>query len=320
MIDFLLGLYLAALALRGWVRGFVRELFDLAGLLVGLAVSFRLSGPVGDFLSEAFGVTPEWARIGAGVALFIVVGVVLAIGAGALTRVMRLPGLNLANRVFGAGFALGWGVLLVVLIASLLRALPMPAPVDDALDDSVVVTTLTDGVAGSVFDRLVGDDVLTALRDLKTALGSRRLLLQGDEKVEFGETDPSSLEVDDEAARLVFELLNETRAEEGVPPLAWSEGLAAVALGHAEEMYVAGYVSHLSPVTGRVEDRVAAAGIRLATLGENLALAASARAVHDGLAASPGHRANMVNPAFDRAGIAAVRGPLGLMVVEVFGG
>ena len=320
MIDFLLGLYLAALALRGWVRGFVRELFDLAGLLVGLAVSFRLSGPVGDFLSEAFGVTPEWARIGAGVALFIVVGVVLAIGAGALTRVMRLPGLNLANRVFGAGFALGWGVLLVVLIASLLRALPMPAPVDDALDDSVVVTTLTDGVAGSVFDRLVGDDVLTALRDLKTALGSRRLLLQGDEKVEFGETDPSSLEVDDEAARLVFELLNETRAEEGVPPLAWSEGLAAVALGHAEEMYVAGYVSHLSPVTGRVEDRVAAAGIRLATLGENLALAASARAVHDGLAASPGHRANMVNPAFDRVGIAAVRGPLGLMVVEVFGG
>lgn len=320
MIDFLLGLYLAALALRGWVRGFVRELFDLAGLLVGLAVSFRLSGPVGDFLSEAFGVTPEWARIGAGVALFIVVGVVLAIGAGALTRVMRLPGLNLANRVFGAGFALGWGVLLVVLIASLLRALPMPAPVDDALDDSVVVTTLTEGVAGSVFDRLVGDDVLTALRDLKTALGSRRLLLQGDEKVEFGETDPSSLEVDDEAARLVFELLNETRAEEGVPPLAWSEGLAAVALGHAEEMYVAGYVSHLSPVTGRVEDRVAAAGIRLATLGENLALAASARAVHDGLAASPGHRANMVNPAFDRVGIAAVRGPLGLMVVEVFGG
>ena len=320
MIDFLLGLYLAALALRGWVRGFVRELFDLAGLLVGLAVSFRLSGPVGDFLSEAFGVTPEWARIGSGVALFIVVGVVLAIGAGALTRVMRLPGLNLANRVFGAGFALGWGVLLVVLIASLLRALPMPAPVDDALDDSVVVTTLTDGVAGSVFDRLVGDDVLTALRDLKTALGSRRLLLQGDEKVEFGETDPSSLEVDDEAARLVFELLNETRAEEGVPPLAWSEGLAAVALGHAEEMYVAGYVSHLSPVTGRVEDRVAAAGIRLATLGENLALAASARAVHDGLAASPGHRANMVDPAFDRVGIAAVRGPLGLMVVEVFGG
>ncbi len=320
MIDFLLGLYLAALAIRGWMRGFVRELFDLAGLLVGLAVSFRLSGPVGDFLSEAFGVTPEWARIGAGVALFIVVGVVLAIGAGALTRVMRLPGLNLANRVFGAGFALGWGVLLVVLIASLLRALPMPAPVDEALDDSVVVTNLTEGVAGSVFDRLVGDDVLTALRDLKSALGSRRLLLQGDEKVEFAETDPSSLEVDDEAARLVFELLNETRAEEGVPPLAWSKGLAAVALGHAEEMYEAGYVSHLSPVTGRVEDRVAAAGIRLATLGENLALAASARAVHDGLAASPGHRANMVNPAFDRVGIAAVRGPLGLMVVEVFGG
>ncbi len=320
MIDFLLGLYLAGLAIRGWVRGFVRELFDLAGLVVGLVVSFRLSAPVGDFLSEAFGVTPEWARIGAGIALFIVVGVVLAIGAGALTKVMRLPGLNLANRLFGAAFALGWGVLLVVLLVSLLRALPMPPVVDEALDDSVVATNLTRGPAGSLFDRLVGDDVLTALGDLRDVLGSKRLLLEGDQRVELTAVDPASLEVDEDAARLVFGLLNETRAEEGVAPLAWSDGLAGVALGHAREMYERGYVSHLSPVTGRVEDRVAAAGIRLARLGENLALAASARAVHDGLASSPGHRANMVNPAFDRVGIAAVRGPLGVMVVEVFGG
>ena len=32
MIDFLLGLYLAGLAVRGWLRGFVKELLDLIGL------------------------------------------------------------------------------------------------------------------------------------------------------------------------------------------------------------------------------------------------------------------------------------------------
>ena len=322
MLDFILGLYLAGLLVRGWVRGFVRELFDLAGLIVGLAVSFRLSGPVGDFLSEAFGATPEWARIGAGVALFVIVGVVMSIAAGALTKVMRLPGLNLANRVFGAGLAVAWGVLLIVLLTTLLRALPMPAAVDETMDTSVVITNLAgpDGIAATAFDRLVGDEVLTALGDLEAALGRHRVLLEGDERVEFAAATEADLEVDDDAARLVFELLNETRASDGVAPLAWSDGLAEVALAHAVEMYTHGYVSHLSPVTGRVDDRVKAAGIRLSTIGENLALAASARAVHDGLVASPGHRANMVNPAFDRVGIAAVKGPLGVMVVEVFGG
>lgn len=322
MLDFVLGIYLAGLLIRGWLRGLIRELFDLAGLIVGLAVSFRLSGPLGDFLSEAFGVTPEWARIGSGVALFVIVGVVMAVAAGALTKVMRLPGLNLANRVFGAGLAAAWGILLIVLLSTLLRALPMPPAVDEAMDESVVITNLAgpDGIATTAFDRLVGDEVLTALGDLEEALGRRRVLLEGDERVEFASTPADELEVDENAAQVIFELLNETRASAGVAPLAWSDGLAEVALDHAREMYTLGYISHLSPVTGRVDDRLAAAGIRLSTVGENLALASSARAVHEGLVSSPGHRANMVNPAFDRVGIAAVHGPLGVMVVEVFGG
>jgi hypothetical protein len=45
VIDFLLGLYLAGLAVRGWLRGFVKELLDLVGLIVGLVVAFRVSAP-----------------------------------------------------------------------------------------------------------------------------------------------------------------------------------------------------------------------------------------------------------------------------------
>ena len=32
MIDFVLGIYLATLAVRGWLRGLVKELVDLIGL------------------------------------------------------------------------------------------------------------------------------------------------------------------------------------------------------------------------------------------------------------------------------------------------
>ena len=61
-----------------------------------------------------------------------------------------------------------------------------------------------------------------------------------------------------------------------------------------------------------------AAGIPSRTVGENLALAATARTVHDGLMDSPGHKANILGSGFTRVGIGAIRGPLGIMVVQVF--
>src|SRR5665811_1779639 len=105
MLDFLLGIGLAALAVRGWLRGFVRELLDLVGLVVGAAIAFRLSGPMGGFLSDRFGASPEWGRIGAGIALFILFGASMTVLAHFLSKVTRLPGLTLINRVLGAGVA-----------------------------------------------------------------------------------------------------------------------------------------------------------------------------------------------------------------------
>ena len=55
-------------------------------------------------------------------------------------------------------------------------------------------------------------------------------------------------------------------------------------------------------------------------VGENLALASSTRAVHDGFVKSESHRNNILEPSYDRVGVAAVNGPYGLMIVQVFGG
>lgn len=322
MLDFLLGLYLAGLLLRGWIRGFVKELLDLVGLVLGVIVAFRLSGPFGDLIADRFGVTPEWARIGAGIALFIIVGLGLAVVAHLLGKVMRLPGLNLSNRLLGAGFAVAWGITILLVVVSLLRALPMPSAVDGALEDSTIVGALAspESPTQKVFQDLAGDNVLDTLLALEPLIGNRRLVLDEDDRVEIEAADPSEIEVRIDEARTSFELVNDARIEAGVDPLAWSDSLAAVALSHAREMYLEGYVSHVSPTTGTVGDRVRAEGLRLVVVGENLALAASPRAVHAGFMESEGHRENVLRPRFDRLGVAAVRGPLGLMVVQVYGG
>lgn len=322
MIDFLLGLYLAGLAVRGWLRGFVKELLDLIGLILGLVVAFRVSAPLGDFISDRFDVTPEWARIGAGIALFLLVGAGLSMVAHYLAKVMRLPGLNLANRLAGSGFALAWGVALVLVVASILRALPMPATVDEQLDDSAVVSVLAspDSLTQQAFQRVVGDDVLDTLLALGPLIGERNVVLDGDDSIEIPPASEDELVADPAAADEIFLLVNDARARAGSAPLAWSDSLAAVAMGHVMDMYTNGFVSHVSPTTGTIGDRVRAARIPLATVGENLALAATPRAVHAGFMESDGHRANILRTSFDRVGVAAVDGPLGLMVVQVFGG
>lgn len=317
MIDVVVGIGMVALLIRGWVRGLVREVLDFAGLVLGVIVAFRMSGPFGDFLAERFDFAPELARLGAGLVLMLVVGSGMGLLAHGLGMVARLPGLSLPNRMLGAAFSGLWGVLLILVVVSLLRLVPA---VDDTLEGSVVGTVASGPVASAIVGSIVGDDVLDAVLSLESRLGARRVVLEGDDRVEIDRADPDELTDHPGDAESLYLMLNETRLDEGQAPVAWSSELAGVALGHAREMYLDGYVSHFSPVTGRAGDRVVAAGLRFRVVGENLALAASARSIHAGFLESPGHHENLVRAEFDQVGIAAVAGPLGLLVVEVYAG
>jgi hypothetical protein len=295
---------------------------DLAGLIVGIALAFRFSGLVGDGLAEWLGISPEMGRLVGGVAIFIVIGIGASFAAHYLQKVFTLPGLALTNRLFGGGLALAWALFVAMLLLSLLVVIPLPDAVGESIEESNVASALTDpeSFPQRMFHTLAGDRVLEALLNLDELVGREKVILEEDETLEIPSADPEELRRDEAAAEDIFELLNRARIEEGLDPLAWSAPLAEVGEGHATEMYVEGYFSHISPVTGTVADRMADAGIPYLVVGENLALAATARTAHEGLMDSPGHRANIVGERFTRVGIGVIRGPYGLMVVQVFSG
>ncbi len=322
MIDFILGIYFAGLALRGWLRGFVREGMDLLGLVVGIALAFRFSGWAGDWMSEVFGVSPETGRLLGGIVVFLLVGIATAVVAHQLHRVFTLPGLALTNRLMGSGVALAWALVLSMLLLSILVVLPLPQSLSDGIEESNVASWLTDpeSVPQRIFQFVAGDRVLEALLNLERTVGAEKVIVQQDETLAIPPAQPDDLRVEESAADQIYELLNRSRIEAGLDPVAWSDALAAVGEAHAREMYVEGYFGHTSPTTGTIGDRVEAAGIPFLVVGENLALAATSRTVHEGLMESPSHRTNILNPAFTQVGIGVVRGPLGLMVVQVFSG
>jgi len=322
MIDALLVALLLFLAVRGWFRGLVREALDLAGLLVGTVLAFRLGPLLGGVISSVANISPDTGRVAGGLVILVATGVAAAFLARALEPRVRRPGINLIDRAGGATLAAGWGAFLLMVLLSLLLVLPLPAAVGRQLDGSAVTRFLTApaGVPQEAFHTLAGDRVIQSLLRLREAVGESEMTVTDDDSVKIPAADPADLFADPVAASAVFDLLNRARVDAGLAPLAWSSALSEVAAGHAREMYVEGYFSHHSPKTGTVGDRLETAGITYSRAGENLALAATVTRVHDGLLGSPPHRENILRPEFRRVGVAVITGPLGLMTVQVFTG
>jgi uncharacterized membrane protein required for colicin V production/uncharacterized protein YkwD len=313
VLDFILGLSIAGLLVRGWLRGFVREILDLVGLIVGLWVAIRLSAPFGDYLTTSFGVTPEVARIGAGVALFLLFGVSMSVAAHYLSKMMSLPGLNLINRAGGAAVAAAWGVALVVVIVNVARVLPLPDSWESQLEESTVVGALAGpgALPQDLFDTLAGDNVLAALASIQDIFGENRAVPEGNEELGFPPAAPDEIrQVRDEAATVVEEL-NENRAGLGLRPVQTSEAMTRAAEARAEEMYVSGVLSRVA----NCRTTLAESGAQVLECGQGIALAGSALGGLEGVLESETGAAELDDSAYDRVGVAVVDGPTGRLLM-----
>lgn len=318
MIDFVLGIALAAMLVRGWLRGFVRETLDLAGLVLGLWAAFRLSAPLGEFLTDSFGVAPEMARVGGGILLFIAFGAGLSVAAHYLSKVMRLPGLSIVNRVGGAAVAIGWGVLIVLVLVSLFRVLPIPDDWRHQLDESNVVNVIAGegALPRTVFESVAGDNVLSAMGALRSLFGSPRAVPVGDEVLDIPAARSDEIrQVRDEAERLV-ERLNEDRVGVGVGAVRRVGALTRLAEDHARTLYTEGRLERIPDCVAALADR----GYQVVACDNGVALAGTSAAAYQGIGESEGGRTMIESPAFDRVGAAVVAGPTGRFVVLVLAG
>ncbi|MGW1784048.1 CAP domain-containing protein [Streptomyces sp. NPDC002143] len=119
----------------------------------------------------------------------------------------------------------------------------------------------------------------------------------------------------------VVDLTNRERARAGLRPLAVDRPLTAAAQAYSADMAARAFYSHTSPEGSQPWDRAAAAGSTRRTIGENIACGQrSAAEVVDGWMNSPGHRANILKPAFTHIGVGfAGGGPSGTYWTQLFG-
>lgn len=352
MLDILVLAGLGLAVMRGYRRGVLGAAAGLVLLVVGIVVGYR-AGPIGQGVVESWtGASPLTSRFIASAVVFL--GVFLA-GRLLVSRLLALLGpVRLLDRIGGALVSAAAFVLVAGLLILALASTPyLPSSMGPLLDQSRTVALVTSEAPRFTpgISRFLGDRILESylnLRKLSEAsaallegddgpdvspagepmgegtlpvieLLDRLVILDGDDRVEIAPVG-GLVEARPDLAVELLDRLNLLRIEAGEEPLAWSAALAEIADGHGTEMYAEGYFSHVSPATGSVADRLAAERIPFRVAGENLALNPTVDGVHAGLAASPSHRATMLEPRFTRVGISAHDGPLGLMVVQVFTG
>lgn len=106
----------------------------------------------------------------------------------------------------------------------------------------------------------------------------------------------------------VFARMEAERAAAGLPDLAYSATAAAVAEARAQDMAANGYLDHISPGGVGPLEWLAYYGASYHLVGENIgrgdaALGDLAAVMHAAWMASEGHRVNILDPRFGRAGV-----------------
>jgi len=105
----------------------------------------------------------------------------------------------------------------------------------------------------------------------------------------------------------LFDQLNQSRKDAGLPPLAWDERLAAAAREHTQRMASANQLGHVLKGEAPVAERIAASGVHFNRSGENVGYDSQFDDLERIWMESPPHRENILNPDYNMVGIAAAR-------------
>jgi uncharacterized protein YkwD len=114
----------------------------------------------------------------------------------------------------------------------------------------------------------------------------------------------------------VIAAVNAQREQQELSAYLPDEELTAVALAHAQDMYVRDFFAHVSPDGQTLSDRLAEAGVNFASAGENIqrntqpADQTAQVAVNWFMNSAP-HRHNILHNQHNRIGVAVVEGPPG---------
>ena len=313
-VDFVLVLVFVLAVWAGWNRGFIIGSLDLAAWLGSLVLAYLFYQYTARYFRDWFPGLGAWLLPVAFLSTALVARLILGFITSRIIRTVpdhaHAEGIN---RFLGIipGAINGW--IITVVISALLLSLPLKDSITQETRDSRLAPKLAiqsewaNKKLAPVFDQAI-----------RQTMNSLTVNPKSDESVDL-RFKYNNAQVRPFLEAQMLELVNRERTREGLAPVKADPEMAAVARAHSRDMFARGYFAHMNPDGKNPFDRMRAAGVSFNAAGENLALAQTVEIAHTNLMNSPGHRANIMNPAFGRLGIGILDGGFyGLMISQEF--
>ena len=103
-LDILLLIFLIFAVIRGYQRGLIVGVFSFVAIVIGLAAAIKLSAVVADYLGENVKLSAQWLPVVSFVLVFLLVVVLIRLGANMLQRTVEWSMLGWVNRLGGIVF------------------------------------------------------------------------------------------------------------------------------------------------------------------------------------------------------------------------
>ena len=313
-LDLVVATAIVLYTLHGFRYGWLISVVEVAGFILALLLGLAFYAPLSRRLVELAPVPYGLSKPIAFLLIWIVSDLLYGLAMrGVLANQWWRLRRSVADRLLGLLPGAARGLLFAMVLMTVIASVPLPEPIAQAVHDSRASQALQPrgSVLAEQFSQVFGEAV-------QETIGLLTVKPESTERVDlrFRVDNPT---IDPMAEMRMLALVNSERSERGLRPLQLDETLRQVARGHSRQMFQRGYFAHVDPDGSTPFDRMREGGARFRAGGENLALAPTVEVAHNGLMNSPGHRANILNPAFGRIGIGVEDGGLhGKMFTQNF--
>lgn len=104
LLDLIFAAIIVFAILRGYQRGLIVGLFSLVAVIIGLAAAMKLSTVVARYIGKAVKVSDEWLPIISFAVVFLIVILLIRLGANAIERTIEVAMLGWVNKIGGIIF------------------------------------------------------------------------------------------------------------------------------------------------------------------------------------------------------------------------
>jgi uncharacterized protein YkwD len=316
-MNYIDALLIVVMLLTIWsciVRGFLFSAVELLTWAGSLILAFIVNKPLAALIADVLPTLAVWSAP----ITFVVSAIFIKLMLDLIFQSLLLripPGVHhhFLNKLLGIIPGIINGLLWAMFLSAFLLLLPLGSGIAGRVQESRLSNPLLSEATwlGQKFSVIFAEALNQSAMKMPARVGKEESI-----KLSFTVQKPqvrSDLEV------RMLALVNMERKKHGLKSLTGDPEMTTVARKHSKDMFGRGYFSHISPEGFTPFDRMARDGVTFLTAGENLALAQTLTIAHNGLMKSPGHRANILNPAFGRLGIGILDGGIyGFMVTQNF--